>query len=193
MTAAAAGPCRASNACSASSSTAQAGSRAARRWARSASRQPALTTTARPPFDFADDQVVEHAALLVGEQRVAQAAFGEPDEVGRHQLLERRGGPAAADQHLAHVRDVEQRRGRAAVPVLGHDPGRVVHRQAPAGELDHPARELEVQLVQRRAPRRGRGSAGRAADEDEELKARVSAGSLPDARASTVQPPLSLT
>ena len=41
----------------------------------------------------------------------------------------------------------------AALPVLGHDAGRVLHRQRPAGEVDHPAAELDVQVVQRRAAR----------------------------------------
>ena len=110
--------------------------------------------------DAADDQIVEHAALLVGQHRVAQPALAEPRDVARHQRLERRAARIAMDQHLAHVGDVEQRGRAPAVPVLGHDAGRVLHGQRPAGEIDHPAAELEVQLVQRRAARRRHRCAG---------------------------------
>ena len=101
----------------------------------------------------AGDQIVEGAAPIVGEYGVAQAALGETRDVARHQALESFGRARTADQHLGHVRDVEQRRGGAAVPVLGHDAGRVVHRQRPAGEVDQLAAELEVQVVERRAAR----------------------------------------
>ena len=75
------------------------------------------------------DQIVEHAAPFVREQRVTELALGQPGDVARHQALEGLGRALAADQHLAHVRDVEQRRRRTAVPVLGHDAGGVLHRQ----------------------------------------------------------------
>ena len=38
-----------------------------------------------------DHQVVEDAALLGGEERIALAAFLEPEDVDRHQRLEREG------------------------------------------------------------------------------------------------------
>ena len=105
----------------------------------------------------AGDQVVERAAPIVGEYGVAQAALGEARDVARHQALESLGRAGTVDQRLGHVRDVEQRRGGAAVPVLGHDAGRVLHRQRPAGEVDELAAKLHVQVVQRRAARGGGG------------------------------------
>ena len=40
--------------------------------------------------------------------------------------------------------------------MLGDDAGRVLHRQAPAGEVDHAAAELAVEVVERGAARRAR-------------------------------------
>ena len=70
-------------------------------------------------FQRGDHQVVEDAAGLVGQQRVALPARLQAGDVAGHQRLQRRGGGGAGQRRLAHVGDVEQRRLGAAVQVLG--------------------------------------------------------------------------
>ena len=101
---------------------------------------------------LADDQVVEDAARLVGELRVARAPRRQALDVARHQPLERRRGVGAVQSDLAHVRDVEQGGGGAAMLVLGQDAGRVLDRHLPAGERHHLAAQLAMEIEQRRAP-----------------------------------------
>ncbi len=100
-----------------------------------------------------DHEVVEDAAALVGEQPVALAPVGQADQIRRDQGLEggrrvRRVARVGRDEHLAHVRDVEQAGVGARVEVFGHD-ARELDRQLPAGELDEPGAGLGVQSVQR--------------------------------------------
>ena len=93
-------------------------------------------------------EVVEDAARLVEQQRVALAAGGEALDVGRHERLEG-GGVAHGDGHLAHVADVEQGGAGAGVGVLGHEAGGVSDGQLVAGERDHLGAELAMQRVER--------------------------------------------
>ena len=157
MTAAAAGPCSASSARSLSSSTRCAGSSARAQMREVGLAAGGVDHHGKAARDAAHDQVVEHAALRVGQHGVAQAAFAEAREVARHQGLEGLRGVLAMHQHLAHVRDVEQRGRVAALPVLGHDAGGILHGQGPAGEIDHPGAALVVHRMQRRAARAGSG------------------------------------
>ena len=69
--------------------------------------------------EVGDHQVVQDAAGLVGEQRVALAAGLQAGDVARHQPLHHCGGGGAGQRGLAHVRHVEQRRLVAAVQVFG--------------------------------------------------------------------------
>ena len=107
-------------------------------------------------------QVVEDAAGVVGEERVALLALGQADDVDRHQRLERGRGVVADQAQLAHVRDVEQRRRLAALAMLGEDAGRVRDRHVVAGERHHLRAELDVQRVQRRLQQRGGVGSGSA-------------------------------
>ena len=103
-------------------------------------------------------QVVEDAAGVVGEEGVALLARSQADDVDRNQRLQRGRGVVAGQPELAHVRDVEQHRRLAALPVLGEDALRIRHRHRVAGERHHLRAELEVQRMQRRVQqRRGRG------------------------------------
>ena len=79
------------------------------------------------------------------KQRVALPPRLQPDDVHRHQPLQRRRrvreAPDSAAARLAHVADIEEPRGRPRVQVLLHDAGRVLHRHRVAGERHHPRAE----------------------------------------------------
>ena len=107
---------------------------------------------------IADDQVVEDATVRGGQLGIARAAGRETLQVGGHETLEGRGGARTVEADLAHVRDVEQGGGGAAVLVLGEDARRILDRQFPAREIDHSATELAVEIVQRRPLRLAHGT-----------------------------------
>ena len=134
----------------------------------------------------ADDQVVEDAALCVGEHRVAKVARGQPGDIARHQPLQRLSRARAADQRLAHVRHIEQRRGRTAVPMLRHDAARVLHRQRPAGEVDQFAAQLDVKVVERSAARDRVGARGSRVDQSRDLREPAAGGLAPGRKAPSV-------
>ena len=102
-------------------------------------------------------QVVEDAARLVGQQRVALTARLQAEQIAGNQPLKRGGCGGASQCRLAHVRDVEQCRMRPAMQVFGqHAP--VLYRHRVAGELHHPRTERAVPGVKRHSPQLlGRG------------------------------------
>ena len=96
------------------------------------------------------DEVVDDAAVLIREQRVLGLARREAVEVvGEHALQEvvRRG---AGDQHLPHVRDVEDAGGGAHRAHLV-DHARVLDGHLPTGEGDEAPARFRVAVVQRSA------------------------------------------
>ena len=108
--------------------------------------------------DIGDDEVVENAARIVGQHRVAHAAGSEPRDVARHQRLERPYPVVAADRELSHMRNVEQRSGASRVQMLLDDAAGILDRHIVSGERRHPGAELPVQTGQRgRFRRRGFG------------------------------------
>ena len=85
--------------------------------------------------DPVDVQVVDHSPALVAHERVLAPAWLEFAQVVGQYLVEKCLRGRAADQELAHVRDVENA-GRAAHGLMFlHDAG-VIHRHFPAAELD---------------------------------------------------------
>ena len=101
-------------------------------------------------MDLVDQHVVEHAAGLVANERVAHLPGRHVvDAAGEHRI-EKRGGVGAVDDQPAHVRDVEQPDGPPRGLVLVDDRP-VLHGHRPAGEVDHPAAVGDVPVVQRRA------------------------------------------
>ena len=109
-------------------------------------------------------QVVEDAAFLVEQLRVALPPMREVEDIGRHQRFERtcrRLVIGTGEERLTHVRDVEQPGGGARVRVLGDDAVAVLHRHVVAGERHHAGAEPHVQIVQRRLRERRVGSLGR--------------------------------
>ncbi|MNE42448.1 hypothetical protein D3C80_1365740 [compost metagenome] len=96
-----------------------------------------------------DHQVVEDAAVFIGEHRVALHAHWQVDDVDRHQGFQGLGRIGTAQADLAHVRDVEQAGLIAAVQMLFHHPQRVLDRHVVAGERHHARTQFQVQGVQR--------------------------------------------
>ena len=164
--AAAAGPCSASSA--RSRMTGRACTPAGRfvaRWVKSSSLRLAFTTRnslSLPRLATIRSSRMPPASLV--SRRVALPAGLQADDVAGHQPFQRRGGGGAGQHRLAHVGDVEQRRLRAAVQVLGHHAaaaargqvaGQVVlHRHGIAGEPDHARAQAAVPRVQRRGLQR---------------------------------------
>jgi hypothetical protein len=97
------------------------------------------------------EQVVEHAAPLVAQNRVLGAALGDVRDVVGEQLLEERLGFAARGLDLPHVADVEDPDALAHCHVLLADAG-VLDRHLPARERHQLRAGGDVAVVQRRAP-----------------------------------------
>ncbi len=98
--------------------------------------------------DIRHHQVIEDAARLVGEQRIALPTRFQPQYVARHQPLQRCGGGGTRQACLAHVRDIEQRGMCAAVQMLGQN-ALILERHRIAGELDHASPERAVPGIER--------------------------------------------
>ena len=130
------------------------------------------------------EEVVEHAAVLVAEQRVLRAALRELGHVVAHEPLEQGAGAGAAGLDLAHVADVEDARALAHGGVLGTDPGGVLDGHLPAGEGDEARARGHVPVVQRRAPQGVRVRRHR----DDPTLARGPGANRPRARASAPRP-----
>ena len=126
----------------------------------------------------ADDEVVENAAALGGEQGVAGLALLQPLDVPWNEPLDRRRGLGPAQGDLAHVRDVEQPCGGPALLMLGDDAARILDRHLPAREGDHPGTQLAMEIEEGRAL---------------ELAQRSGLQAIVTASYRTIQPPLSAT
>ena len=103
----------------------------------------------QPVLGAGRDQVVEDAALVVGELGVAHGRRLEAGDVPRHEALERGDGTRAVEPELAHVGDVEEPGGAARARMLRHDARFVAHRHGVAGEADQGGAERAVLVVER--------------------------------------------
>ena len=98
-------------------------------------------------------QVVENAAIGIGELRVALPPGRHRDDVLRHQPLQRQCGVLdlaglRPQRELAHMRDVEQAGGTSRVLVFPEHAGGVLHRHLIAGERNHLAAARHMERVQ---------------------------------------------
>ena len=107
-------------------------------------------------------QIVEDAAPVVQQQRVAHLPRHQRLQIARDQRLQRARRLGAAQPDLTHMRDIEEAGLGARVQVLGDDAGGVLHRHLVAGERHHFGAARAVQLIQGRATQRccGRVRAG---------------------------------
>src|SRR5207253_11169369 len=76
-------------------------------------------------------------------------------DIARHEPIDERARSATPEAELAHVRQVEEARGRTDGAVLGDD-AFVLDRHLVAGERDDLRAERDVLVVKRRAPQRRR-------------------------------------
>jgi hypothetical protein len=111
--------------------------------------------------EIGDHQIVEQAAVLVGELRVALPTRRHRNDVLGHQALQRQRGVLEAarlraQRDLAHVGDVEQTGGGAGMQMFLQHPGRVLHGHVIAGERHHLRAAREMQRVQWRLFQGGR-------------------------------------
>ena len=95
-------------------------------------------------------QIVQDAARVIGEHRIALPIEPQPRDIDRHQSLERRNGARGQD-HLPHVAHVEQPRGGAGVQMLFQHPHRILHGHVPARKGDHLRPQFPMQIEKRRA------------------------------------------
>ena len=84
-----------------------------------------------------DHQVIENAAVLVEQQRIAHLARCEGRDVARYDGFECLRHIVAGQPKLSHVRHVEQARIFARPQMLGND-AFILDRHVIAGKLDHP-------------------------------------------------------
>ena len=101
-------------------------------------------------------QIVEDAAIRVGELGVALPARRDRDDVLRHQPLQRERrildlAGFGTERDLAHMGDVEQAGGAARMQMLLEHAGWVLHRHLVAGEGDHLAAARHMERVERGA------------------------------------------
>ena len=96
-------------------------------------------------------QVVDDAAVVVGELGVAHGPGREARDIPRHEAFESSGAAAAGEAQLAHVRDIEEPGGGACLRVLRDDARAVAHRHGIAGEADKTGAERAV-LVEEWGP-----------------------------------------
>ncbi len=96
--------------------------------------------------DASDHEIVEDAAILAKQLRIALLVGLEVQHVGGNQRLERLGHGFVAlvlgdEEGLAHMGDVEQPRMLAGPVVLGEDARGILHRHVVAGEGHHAGAE----------------------------------------------------
>ncbi len=104
-----------------------------------------------------DHEIIENATGVIGEQRIALLAGLEPDDVDRHERLQRHCGTATNELHLPHMRDVEKAGLRTRVLMLLQHAHRILHRHFVTGEGHHLGAELDVKVIQR-GTEKGRGA-----------------------------------
>ena len=93
-------------------------------------------------------QVVQDAAIVGEQQRVAHAVHAQAGHVAGQHRLQRSVLTLAGEQHLAHVADVEQPGLFARPQMLGHD-AFILDGHLVSGERHHPAPAGAVPSVER--------------------------------------------
>jgi len=116
----------------------------------------------QPILNARRHQIVEDAAPVVQQQRVAHLPRHQRLQIARDQRLQRARRLGTAQPDLTHMRNIEEAGLGAGVQVLGDDAARVLHRHLIAGERHHFGAARAVQLIQGRATQRccGRVRAG---------------------------------
>ena len=100
-------------------------------------------------------QIVEHAALRIGEEGISHAPRREPRDIDRNQAFQRERSIAQvpglrAHDDLSHMRHVEQPCRFARVQMLLEHAGLILHRHCIGGERHHARAKLDMQRVERR-------------------------------------------
>ncbi len=96
-----------------------------------------------------DQDVVEHAPLVIGDQRVTNASDGQICHAACHQRIQKWGRLAAVESKTAHMRNIKQSGGVAGGTMFVDD-GRVLHGHLPPAEFDHPCPVFHMPRVQSR-------------------------------------------
>lgn len=111
-------------------------------------------------LDLRHHGVINRPSLLIGEHGQRPRAGLEAGDVGDHQLLKERDAVLALEAEAAHVGDIEEAAVGAAVEGGVHDGVLVLDRHRPAGEGDHLAAILHVEVVEGRLLEFGFGGSG---------------------------------
>ena len=97
--------------------------------------------------ELVDDQIVDGAAVFMAHDAVAHAPGLHVGEIVCEQVIQAGKRTGAGEEHLAHMRDVEQPAGVAHGVMLG-DHARILNGQQIAGEGDDLAAFLDMHVVQ---------------------------------------------
>jgi hypothetical protein len=96
-------------------------------------------------------KVVENAARVARQERIALSARGQVKDVGGQQGLERKGEmchvSSRPKDHLAHVANVEDRGSLPRVQMLRHHTRGKLNWHLPPGERHHSGTLCKVQIV----------------------------------------------
>ena len=124
--------------------------------AKSTALRAALTTSLSVPSapgGRVDHEIVDDAAVLVEQLRVALPSGREVEKVGGTDLLERgrnRCVVGGFDQRLPHMRNIEQPGALTRAQMLGEDASWKLDRHIVAGERRHARAKLDMQGMERR-------------------------------------------
>ena len=99
-------------------------------------------------------QVVENAAVFIGELGVARAPGRQSANIAGDEAFEFSRRVRSRQESLAHVRHIEQAGVLAREKMLGDNAAAVIHRQFIAGERRHAAAQRDMAGVKRRPGRR---------------------------------------
>ncbi len=106
---------------------------------------------AQPAREADRHQIVDDAAMVVEQQRVAHPGFAEAGNIAGHQGLQHVSRDTM-QRYLSHVRNIEKSRLGAGMEMLGDDARWVLHRHLVAGKRHHLGAARDMQRVERRAP-----------------------------------------
>ena len=99
--------------------------------------------------DIGHHEVIEYAADIVGELRVAHPSRCEARDIGGNQFFQCHGRVVTAQGDLSHVRHIEYRRQGARVVMLAKNPCRILHRHFVACKRYHLAALIDMKVVKR--------------------------------------------
>src|SRR5690606_31565123 len=96
-----------------------------------------------------DDQVIQHAAIFVEEERIFRLGFLQYSRIKRTGFGKKYGSVRARNLDQLHMRNVEKARMFTRMKMFLHDAQRIGYRHVPAGKSAEARASLFMQILQR--------------------------------------------